>query len=117
MVLLMLLEQLNEGEEIVLPVQENDHRLRVEKISKESLHISKISSPVLDQITKRGKEIYEQDLKRQLEETHRGKYVVINIETGQYVIADTDVEVIEKFREEFPRRQGYFVRVGVPFRA
>src|SRR5205809_157007 len=39
-----------------------------------------------EQIAERGKEIYDQQIRSHVETIHTGKYLVINIETGEYEI-------------------------------
>ena len=54
------------------------------------------------EIVKRGREIYERRWKELLEQTARGKYVAINLETEEYVIGNTVRETYEAFRARFP---------------
>lgn len=62
----------------------------------------------------RGEEIYERELRAKLEATDRGRYVIINAETGEYIIRDTPQEAISEFCAQFPETQGYIVQIGVP---
>ena len=44
-----------------------------------------------DEIVARGKEIYEQRLRNRLEPRNVGKYLVIDIETGEYEMDEDDL--------------------------
>ena len=49
-----------------------------------------------------GKEIYERDIRSVLEDSHHGEYVAIDVETGDWAIADTDREALERLRARCP---------------
>lgn len=68
----------------------------------------------IDEIAKRGEEIYEADLKINLEGTHWGKFVLINVDTSEHVIADTQLEALKKFDERFLDAPGHCIQIGVP---
>ena len=52
-----------------------------------------------------GKKIYERDILPKMEDGPYGKYVAIDVETGDWTIADTDGEALEHLRT---RRPGAF---------
>ncbi len=64
-----------------------------------------------DQLVARGQEIYQR-LKEQLESTHPGKIVAIEVESGEYFVGDSVVEAAKKARAKHPDRLFYFVKVG-----
>ena len=66
------------------------------------------------EITRLGSEIYENNLRQRLEKTGFGKYVVINVATLDYVVADTGVAARQEFDARFPGAPSYSVRVGIP---
>ena len=45
-----------------------------------------------------GKEIYERDILPQVEDAHFGEYVAIDVETGDWVVADGEVAAVERLR-------------------
>ena len=53
-------------------------------------------------IARLGKEIYERDILSKLEDSHHGEYVAIDVETGDWTIADTDGEALERLRARRP---------------
>ena len=59
-----------------------------------------------------GDEIYERDIRPQLEETHRGKFVAIDVDSGDYAIADTTLAALEQLWRQRPDAEAWMVRVG-----
>lgn len=66
------------------------------------------------EIARRGQELYERQLKTQLETEHWGEYLVINIDTGEYVISPIALDARRQFDHQFPNAASYSVRVGIP---
>jgi len=58
--------------------------------------------------------VYEGELRAELEKTALGKYVAINIETGEYLVAETRGTALDEFHRRFPGSSAYLVRVGTP---
>ena len=54
------------------------------------------------EIARLGKEIYERDIRSKLEDSHHGEYVAIDVETGDWTIAHTDGEALERLRGRRP---------------
>ncbi len=50
-----------------------------------------------------GKEIYERDILPQVEADHFGEYVAIDVETGDWAVADTTRVAVERLRARRPR--------------
>ena len=65
-------------------------------------------------IAARGEEIYHQRLREKVESNHKGKFLTIDIETGNYEI-DAD-EVVSSIRllEKHPEAVMYCLRIGFP---
>ena len=49
-----------------------------------------------------GKEIYQRDILPQVETDHFGEYVAIDVETGDWTVADTTRVAVELLREQRP---------------
>ena len=67
-----------------------------------------------DEIVERGQAIYEERLRAQLEPEHRGKVLVIDIETGEY---EMDADVItagDRAQAKNPGAALYSMRIGSP---
>lgn len=65
-----------------------------------------------DQIAERGQKLYEEKLKAILEPAQKGKFVAIEVESGDYFLADTLLEALQKGKEKYPDRLLHTVRVG-----
>ena len=51
---------------------------------------------------RRGKEIYQRDILPQVETDHFGEYVAIDVETGDWAVADTTRVAVECLRKQRP---------------
>ena len=51
-----------------------------------------------DEIARLGDEIYERDVLPQVEDDHFGEYVAIDVETGDWVVADGEIAAVERLR-------------------
>ena len=49
-----------------------------------------------------GKEIYQRDILPQVEANHFGEYVAIDVETGDWAVADTTRAAVERLRAQRP---------------
>ncbi len=65
-----------------------------------------------DEITTRGEQIYETQLKNQLEPEHIGQFLVIDIETGEYDIDKDDVTVSLRASRKKPDGARFIMQVG-----
>ena len=59
-----------------------------------------------------GKEIYERDIRRLVEEDHQGEVVAIDIESGNYALGKNAIVASEVLRAEYPDAQVWLMRVG-----
>jgi hypothetical protein len=65
-----------------------------------------------EEIAARGQAIYEQQLRSKLEPEHAGKYLVINIDTGDYEIGEDGLAVSKRAYAKYPGAPLYGTRVG-----
>ena len=65
-----------------------------------------------EETARRGDEIYERTIRAQVEATHYGKVVAIDIETGAYAIDDNALTAARRLRAQHPDAEVWFVRVG-----
>ena len=63
-------------------------------------------------VVQRGTELYEQHIKAQMEEDNRGKFLVINTETGEYEMDADDVLATKRAKSRFPEALLFSIRVG-----
>ena len=67
-----------------------------------------------EEITRRGQEIYERQIREKVESQNRGRFLVIDIETGEYEIDDDDLTAsLRAFRKK-PEGTRYGMRIGYP---
>lgn len=65
-----------------------------------------------EEIGRRGREIYERDIRREVEPEHRGKFIIIDIFTGEYEVGENDPEATSFMRKRNPEAVMYGTRVG-----
>ena len=66
----------------------------------------------LSETARLGDEIYERDIRSKVEATHHGKIVAIDVDSGDYAIADTSLAAADALRERLPALDVWAVRVG-----
>ena len=59
-----------------------------------------------------GDEIYERDIRPQVEKTHHGKIVAIDVDSGDYAIGDTAMDASDRILERRPDADTWCVKVG-----
>ena len=67
-----------------------------------------------DEIARLGDEIYERDIRHQVEADHHGEVVAIDVDSGDYAIAENVVTAWERLVSRHPDGGFWFVRVGYP---
>ena len=65
-----------------------------------------------DEIVKRGKEIYENQLREKLAPQNVGKFLVIDIETGEYEIDEDDLAASRRASRKKPNGARFGMRIG-----
>ena len=65
-----------------------------------------------DEIVARGKEIYEKQLKSKLEPQNLGKYLVIDIETGEYEMDENDLQAALRAYQKNPAGARFEMQIG-----
>jgi hypothetical protein len=65
-----------------------------------------------EEFARRGNEIYESQIRPQVEENNHGKIVAINIETGSFEVTDTPMEAVDRLYEREPDAQPWVIRIG-----
>ena len=59
-----------------------------------------------------GDEIYERDIRPRVEESHHGRMVAVDVDSGDYAIDDTALAAAERLRERRPNADTWCLRVG-----
>jgi hypothetical protein len=65
-----------------------------------------------EEFARRGDEIYESQVRLQVEAGNHGKIVAIDIETGAFEVADDILSATGKLFERLPDAQPWIVRIG-----
>jgi hypothetical protein len=67
-----------------------------------------------EEFARRGDEIYESQVRLQVEKGNHGKIVAIDIETGAFEVADDLLTASKQLTARLPDAQTWFVRIGHP---
>jgi hypothetical protein len=65
-----------------------------------------------EEFARRGNEIYESQVRPQVEEGNHGKIVAIDIETGAFELAQDSLTASDQLLAQYPDAQIWFVRIG-----
>jgi hypothetical protein len=65
-----------------------------------------------EEVARRGDDIYERQVRAQIEAGNHGKIVAIDIETGASAIGDTVLAAAHRLRAQHPAAEIWFVRIG-----
>lgn len=65
-----------------------------------------------EQVVRDGQRIYEDTLRNSLETRNEGRFLVINVETGDYVMGEDDVATSEAAHQRFPGAPLFAMRIG-----
>lgn len=66
-----------------------------------------------NEFVNKGKKIYKR-LKSELEAKYKGKVIAIDVESGNYVIGEDELDAALNARRLFPDNVFYFIRIGYP---
>jgi hypothetical protein len=67
-----------------------------------------------EEIVRRGKALYESAIRPNVEGGNRGRYLVLDIETGDYEIDDDQLAAAERAQAKRPDAPLFAVRIGYP---
>ena len=66
----------------------------------------------IDEVCDRGEKIYEEQIKHLVEPREKGKFIVIDIESGDYEIDQEELEASERLKQRRPDSIRFLARVG-----
>ncbi|MDE0322459.1 MAG: hypothetical protein OXN27_00925 [Candidatus Poribacteria bacterium] len=72
------------------------------------------SDTTSETIAARGEEIYQQQIRDKVDPKHKGKFLVLDLETGDYEIDAEDLVATDRLLAKHPNAIIYGVRVGFP---
>jgi hypothetical protein len=67
-----------------------------------------------EEVAARGEVLYAQGIRPHVEATHQGKFVVVDIETGEYEIDTDDLAATKRALAKRPEAVLYGLRIGYP---
>ncbi len=67
-----------------------------------------------DEIVRRGQALYEQRIRANLDSSQRGKFLVVDIETGDYEINASEVDALRRAKAKNPGAALCLLRIGYP---
>ena len=65
-----------------------------------------------EEFARRGHEVYESQVRSQIEEGNHGKIVAIDIETGAFEVADDSLTAAKQLLIRFPDAHIFGIRIG-----
>ena len=65
-----------------------------------------------EEFAQRGNELYESQVRSEVEEGNLGKIVAIDIETGAFAVADTPISATDQLYDRYPDAQPWVIRIG-----
>jgi hypothetical protein len=66
----------------------------------------------MEEIARRGTEIYEQQIRPKVAAGNKGRYVSVDIETGDFELADSLLDAATRLLARRPGAQTWSVRIG-----
>jgi hypothetical protein len=66
------------------------------------------------EVVSRGEAIYAQSIRQQVEPTLRGKFLVMDIESGDYEVDEEDLQASKRLLARRPQAVVYGLRIGYP---
>jgi hypothetical protein len=67
-----------------------------------------------NEIVERGQALYDQQIREKFEPQHNGKFLVLDIETGEYEIDGDSYAAYERAAARRPDAPFYLLRIGFP---
>ena len=65
-----------------------------------------------EEVARRGQEIYERKIRQEVEPEQIGRFLVVDIESGDYEVADDDLSASARMLARRPDARLYELRVG-----
>ncbi len=67
-----------------------------------------------EEVATRGEAVYEQQIRAKVEAENKGKFLVVDIETGEYEIDEDDLSATKRALAKRPEAVLYGLRIGHP---
>ena len=66
----------------------------------------------LKEVTERGWEIYMRDIRPKVIDQHRGEFLVVDVESGDYEVGKNPTAISRRVEDRHPKGHRYLIRVG-----
>ena len=70
------------------------------------------SSLTSEDIAQRGQELYDREIRAKVEPQNMGKFLILDVETGDYEIDESDMAALRRFKDKHPGAVFYIIRIG-----
>lgn len=67
-----------------------------------------------DEFARRGNDLYEKNIRTQVEDGNEGKVIAIDVDSGQFEVAEDALAASDRLLARCPEAQTWFVRIGHP---
>lgn len=67
-----------------------------------------------EEIARRGQALYEERVRAEVDARERGKFLVLDIETGEYEVDVDELAALQRVKSKNPDAVLYILRVGYP---
>ncbi len=64
------------------------------------------------EVARRGRQLYEERIRSRVEPAHDGRFLVVDVDSGEYALADDELEAFPRTREKTPEGVLFLIRVG-----
>jgi hypothetical protein len=65
-------------------------------------------------IARRGQALYDQHIRAKVEGRHKGEFLVLDIESGEYEIDASELAALQRAKAKHPDAALYILRIGYP---
>jgi len=65
-----------------------------------------------DEVVSRGKALYENNIRAQVEEGNIGRLLMVDVTTGNWVMGEDRIEMARRLRARNPQAQNFGMRIG-----
>ena len=66
----------------------------------------------IEEVCDRGRQIYEERIKHLVESEHTGKFIVIDIESGDFEIGEEELDASARLKKRRPESVRYLAKIG-----
>jgi hypothetical protein len=68
----------------------------------------------LQELSRLGTEVYERKVRSRILPQHHGKYVAVDVDTGEFEIDANDLNAIQRLKARMPNAEIWLMQAGYP---